>query len=43
MNVFSKSRFTRRSVHGKILDMTKGYHLNDLRIKLVKVMRSKKT
>jgi hypothetical protein len=39
--VLSKFRMALRSVHGKILEMTKSEHLNYLRSKLTKVKRWK--
>jgi hypothetical protein len=42
MKVFSWCKMAIERVHGKILDMRKSEHLNDLRIKLAKVKRCQK-
>jgi hypothetical protein len=41
MRVLSRFRMVTRSVHGKKLDVTKSYHLNYLRFKLIKVENAK--
>jgi hypothetical protein len=41
MRVLSRFIMVTRSVHGKKLDVTKSYHLNYLRFKLIKVENAK--